>query len=383
MLKIIKALHYPLLRFWSILKKEIIQIKRDFGTYIFIILVPFIEVILFGNIINTDAKNLPTVILSHDHSVFSNSLIQGFKNTGYFRIIKQTDVDTDAEKMLRSGEVQFVITIPNNFAEDLIKEKHPHVLVEGDASDPLAIGNAFNAAATLANSVLNQDLKGSLSYLKNQEPLFFIDTHAKYNPLVVAQFHTLPGILAIILTVTLVMLTAISVTTEYDQGTMEMLLITPIKPLEVLIGKIIPNAIFGYIIFVLTLGLSRYGFHVPFEGSFFLLSLCAIPYIISCLGIGLAVSTVSRSQLRAANVANTYILPAILFSGFLFPFYAMPGWAQWIGEVFPPTHFIRITLSIMLKGATFSEVWPNLWPIILFACFIIFISFRYYRKTLD
>lgn len=383
MINKMRALQYPLLRFWSILKKEIIQIKRDFGTYIFILLVPFIEVILFGNIINTDAKNLPTVVLSHDNSSFSRSLIQGFSNTGYFKIIKQTDKDSEAEQMLRSGQVQFVISIPNQFASDLIKKKQPHVLVEGDASDPLAIGNAFNAATTLARSVLNQDLKGSLSYLKSQEPLFVIDTHAKYNQLVVAQYHTLPGILAIILTVTLVMLTAISVTTEYDQGTMEMLLITPIKPLEVLIGKIIPNAIFGYLIFIITIGLSRLIFHVPFHGSFFLLALCAFPYIVSCLGIGLAVSTVSRTQLRAANVANTYILPAILFSGFLFPFYAMPGWAQWIGELFPPTHFIRITLAIMLKGATFTEVWPNLWPIILFACFIIFFSLRYYRKTLD
>lgn len=380
---IFSSLHYPLLRFWSILKKEIIQIKRDYGTYIFLIVVPFIEVILFGNIINTDAKNLPTVIVAHDHSLFSNSLIQGFKNTGYFNIIKITDEAQEGEKMLKAGKVQFVITIPNHFSEQLLKKQHPHVLVEGDATDPVAVGNAFNAAATLADSVLNPDLKGTLSYLKGQEPLFYIDTHANYNPMVVAQFHTLPGVLAIILTVTLVMITAISVTTEYDQGTMEMLLITPIKPIEVLFGKIIPNAVLGYILFLLTIGLSYWVFHVPFIGSFLLLTLCVIPYIVSSLGIGLAVSTVSRSQLRAANVANTYILPAILFSGFLFPFYAMPEWAQWIGELFPPTHFIRITLSIMLKGATFSEVWPNLWPIILFACFIIFISFRYYRRTLD
>lgn len=377
------SMRYPFLRLWSILKKELIQIKRDYGTYMFLIIIPFIEVILFGNIINTDAKNLPTVILAHDNSQFSNSLIQGFKNTGYFKIMNVTSNDDLAEQMIQSGTAQFVITIPNDFAADIIKNKHPHVLVEGDASDPVAVGNAFNAANTLANTVLNRDLQGALGYLKSHEPLFYIDTHAKYNPTAAAQYHTLPGVLAIILTVTLVMLTAISVTTEYDQGTMEMLLITPIKPLEVLIGKIIPNAILGYILFLLTIALSYWGFDVPFVGSFFLLSLCAIPYIVSSLGIGLAVSTVSRSQLRAANVANTYILPAILFSGFLFPFYAMPEWAQWVGELFPPTHFIRITLGIMLKGATFREVWPNLWPIIVFACFIIFVSFRYYRKTLD
>jgi ABC-2 type transport system permease protein len=377
------AYGHHFIRFWAVLKKEFIQIKRDYITYLFLIGIPFAQVILFGNIINTNAQNLNTVVLTHDNSVFTNSLIQGFKNTGYFKIIRITQQDNETEKMLKSAKTQFIITIPNNFSQDIINNKHPHILIEGDASDPVLVGNAFNAVTTLANTVLNRDLEGILSFLKNKEPLFYVDTHSVYNPAILAQYHTLPGLITIILTVTLVMLTAISLTTEYEQGTMEMILITPCNPLEVILGKIIGYVTLGIILFLLTVSLSFWIFSVPFIGNFFLLILCTIPYLVANLGIGLTISCASRTQLRAANIANTYILPAILFSGFLFPFYAMPIWAQWIGELFPPTHYLRIILEIMLKGATFGEIWPNLWPILLFDLFIIFISLNYFRKTLD
>ena len=285
--------------------------------------------------------------------------------------------------MLRSGKAQFVITIPPHFSSDIIRNKHPRVLVEGDATDPVAVGNAFNAANAIADRVLNNDLKGPLAALKNKEPLFYVDTHAVYNPAAFAQYHTVPGLLSTILAVTLVMLTAISITTEYERGTMEMLLITPITQLEVILGKIIPNVMLGYILFTLTILLSIYGFNVPFYGSFVLLAVCAIPYIMANLSIGLAISTVSRTQLRAANLANTYVLPALLLSGFMFPFNAMPNWAQWIGELLPTTHFMRITSAIMLKKASFLEIWSELWPIILFTVLVVSFSIKNYRKTLD
>ena len=379
----IAKIQYALLRFGAMLKKEMTEIKRDYVTYLFLILVPFLEVTMFGIIINTDAKNLPTVILMHDSSPFVNSLIQGFKTTEYFKIIEITKDDKHTESMLRSGKAQFVITSPPHFSSDIIRNKHPRVLVEGDATDPVAVGNAFNAANAIADRVLNNDLKGPLAALKNKEPLFYVDTHAVYNPAAFAQYHTVPGLLSTILAVTLVMLTAISITTEYERGTMEMLLITPITQLEVILGKIIPNVMLGYILFTLTILLSIYGFNVPFYGSFVLLAVCAIPYIMANLSIGLAISTVSRTQLRAANLANTYVLPALLLSGFMFPFNAMPNWAQWIGELLPTTHFMRITSAIMLKKASFLEIWSELWPIILFTVLVVSFSIKNYRKTLD
>ncbi len=374
---------YAVLRFWAMLKKELIEIKRDYATYCFLILVPFLQVVLFGSIINTSAKNLPTAIVAFDKSPLVNTLIQGFKTTGYFKILKISQDAHLAEKWLKSGKVLFVITIPNQFSRDIIRNKHPHILVEGDATDPVAVGNAFNAANSIAKSVLDRDLVGPLSHLRDQEPLFYVDTHGVYNSAIIAQYHTIPGLLSVILAITLVMLTAISITAEYECGTMEMLLISPISQLEVILGKIIPHVILGYILFAFTVLLCIYGYHVPFYGNITLLVICAAPYIMANLGIGLAISTVSRSLLRAANVANAYVLPAMLLCGFMFPFYGMPIWAQWLGELFPTTHFMRITTAIMLKGATFMDVWPDLWPIILFTVLIVLFSIINYRKTLD
>lgn len=374
---------YASLRLWAMLKKECIQIKRDYVTYLFLIMVPFLEVILFGYIINTDAKHLPTVVISHDDSAFTHSLIQAFKNTDYFVIKKFTQDENEAAKLVKSGEIRFIITIPNNFSRDLIRNKHPHILIEGDATDPVAIGNAFHAADSLTENVLDNDLQGPLNFLQNKPTNFVVDTHALYNPAVLARYHTVPGVLTTILTIALVMLTAISITAEYEHGTMEMLLITPLRPIEVIIGKIIPHIIMAYILFFLTLLVSVYLFHVPFHGSLLLLMFCVLPYIISSLGIGVAVSTVSKSQFRAVNLANTYALPAILLSGFMFPFHAMPIWAQYIGNLLPATHYLRIIIGIMLKGSTLTEIWPDLRAILIFMVIIVYISFRYYRRTLD
>jgi ABC-2 type transport system permease protein len=374
---------YPLLRFMGILKKEFTIMKRDYVTYIFLIVLPFCQMILFGNIINTDARHLPTIIIDNDHSVFTNSLISGFKNTEYFDIKAVTNDQKEAEKLIKQSKIQFIITIPNHFSRDIIRNEHPHLLVEGDATDPVAVGGAFRAAVNLSDTVLDNDLKGALSYLKKKDPLYVTDIHALYNPSIIAQYHTIPGLLVTILAISLTILTAISITTEFDQSTMEMLFITPIKPIEVVLGKLIPNLVLGVIVFFLTVAVSKLYFKVPFLGSITLLFLCSIPYILTSLAVGLAASTIARTQIRAVNIANAYMLPALLLSGFAFPFYAMPEWAQWLGEVFPPTHFMRIIMQIMLKEATFTDIWTDLWPIILFFTVIIGISLKYYHSTLD
>lgn len=376
-------LAYLRLRLWAMLKKEFIHLRRDLTTYAILVILPVVEVIVFGYMINTDAKVLPTVVVAHDYSQFTNSLIQTFKNTGYFSINRITDNDIEAEKLLDSNKAQFIITIPPNFSNDLIKKQRPHLLLEGDATDPVAVSNAFHTVNSIINKALEDELKGNLSYLGLKNPSFTIDVQAKYNPAIVAKFHTLPGLIGIMLFNTLVMLTAISITSEREDGTMEMLLVTPLRPLEVIIGKIMPHIVLAYIIFFVSIALSYWMFKVPFQGSVLLFTIITLPFIIAHLGIGIMISTIAKTQFQAANIGSTYILPAILFSGFLFPFFAMPLWAQWLGELLPPTHYLRISLAIMLKGAGFVDIWQDLWPIIAFMLVAIFLSLKYYRKTLD
>jgi ABC-2 type transport system permease protein len=377
------SIRYTQLRLWAMLKKELIVIRRDYVTYLFIILIPFFQLILFGYVIQTDPKHLPTVVVTYDSSPFTNDIIMAFKNTDYFTITNITHDTQQANHLLKNGNTQFVITIPENFTHDLIKNKHPHLLIEGDGTDPIAVSNAFNAAKNIVDSALYNDVQGELRYLTSKDQSFIVDTHANYNPALLAQYHTLPGLIATLITITLTMLTAISITSELESGTMEILLITPIKSLEVIIGKIIPHLLLGYTLFFLALMISHWIFHVPIYGSLLLLTLVSLPFFIANLEVGLFVSTISKTQFRAANLANTYNLPVVLFSGFMFPFYGMPHWAQWIGELFPNTHYIRILIDVMLKDDGFSEIWPDLWPILLFVVILLIITIRKFRRTLD
>jgi len=377
------ALHYRMLRLWSMIQKEFLQIRRDVPTYTILILVPLMQIILFGYIINTNAKHLPSVVLMDDTSPLTHSIVQSFKNTGYFNIDRITHDKVLAEERLRKGTAQFIIHIPSHFSADLVQQRHPTLIVEGDGTDPVAISNAFHAASIVANTAFNGELHGPLKYLATQPPSFSLITQAKYNPELLAKYHTLPGLLVTMLTIIPVMLTAISITSEYELGTMELLLVTPLRPLEVVFGKLIPHIILGFILFFLSLATSHWLFHLPFLGSVLLCSVLTLPFLIAHLGIGLAVSTVSKTQFQAGNIANLYFLPAIVLSGFMFPFFAMPRWAQWLGELLPPVHYLRIVTGIMLKGATWADVWPDVWPVLIFMVVIIFLSFRFYRLTLD
>lgn len=356
---------------------------RDVKTYCFLILIPLIQVVFFGYIINTDAKNLPTIVVSKDKSPFTNSIIQSFKNTGYFNIKSITDDEIKAEKSMKLSAIKFILYIPEHFSRDLINKKQPHLLLEGDGIDPTVVGNAFQVTHMIVSNALMHDAVGPINYLASKKPVFIIDTHAKYNPAAKAQYHTLPGLLVTVLTISLTMLTAISITIEYEEGTMEMLLITPAHPLEVIFGKMAPNIILGYILFFLILLLTRGLFHVPFYGSVWLLAMVALPFFIVSLSIGILTSSIAKTQFQAANIANTYFLPAILFSGFMFPFEAMPVWAQWIGNLLPPTYFIRVVNDIMLKDANILTIWPNFWPVLVFGILVIFTSHYLYRQTLD
>lgn len=375
--------NYRSLRLWSMFKKELTVIRRDYRTYIFVLVSPLLEAILFGLIIDNNAKHIPTAVVAKDSSQFTESIVQSFKNTGYFAITSISPDSHTAEQAMQRGDVKFIIHIPPNFSRDLVRHNTPHILLEGDATDPIIVNNAFHAASVVTTRALDGLAKGPLHYLAAKEPSFVIDTHAKYNPSVQAQYHTLPGLLATVLTISLAMVMAISITGEYESGTMEMLLITPIKPLEVIIGKLLPNIFLGYTLFFIILIITTFLFNVPFYGSIFLLSIVAFPFIIANLSFGVATSCIAKTQFQAAQIAGSYTLPAILFSGFLFPRESMPTWAQWMSNLFPSTYFLKICSSIMLKASGFKDILPNLWPIVLFAIVFIGLSYKFYRKTLD
>jgi len=344
---------------------------------------PIMQLILFGFAINSDPKGLPTVVLSADNSVFSRSFVRSLENSSYFKITHQANSQAEVERLLAVGKVQFALTIPEDFSRRLQRGERPAILVEADATDPAATSNAIAALLTLGQTALNRDLQGSLQYLPNQQAPFEIRLHRNYNPEGVTQYNIVPGLMGVVLTMTMVMFTGLAVTRESERGTMENLLATPVQPLEVMAGKIAPYIIVGYIQVLLILLAAKLLFNVPMVGSLLLLSSVLIVFMAANLAVGYTFSTIARNQLQAMQMTFFFFLPSLLLSGFMFPFRGMPGWAQALGEMLPLTHFLRIVRGILLKGNGITEVVPDLWPIAAFLLFAAAIALLRYRKTLD
>ncbi len=370
-------------RLWAMIVKEFIQMKRDRGTFAMIIALPIIQIILFGFAINNNPKQLATAIVTSDNTEFTRRLIQGLENTGYFKINKRITNYAEGNRLLQTGEVLFVLNIPPNFTHDLIRGNNPSVLLESDATDPTSIGNANGAAQALPQTIFQRQLDGSLSYLNPTNPPFQMLIHEKYNPARITQYNIVPGLLGVVLTMTMTMITGIAITRERERGTMENLLATPVQPLEVMIGKVTPFIMVGYIQACLILILAWGIFNVPMRGSIILLLFCALPFIAANLAVGLTLSTIAQNQLQAVQMTTFFFLPSILLSGFMFPFYGMPLWAQWLGNLLPLTHFIRIARGILLKGNGLPEIYPDLWPLLLFLILIIAFGVTRYKQTLD
>lgn len=370
-------------RLWAMIIKEFIQLKRDKATFAMLIGIPILQLTLFGFAINTDPKHLPTVIVSSDYSTFTRTLITGMKNTGYFDIKNTLRTEAEANYFLRTGNAQFILNIPPNFSRDLVRGKHPSVLLEVDATDPATTGNAVSAMRVLGQNILNRDLLGPLSSLMNKVGPVDVRIHAAYNPTANTQYNIVPGLIGVILTMTLIMVTAIAITRERERGTIENLLATPIQPIEIIIGKILPFIIVGYMQILLVLFLANKVFGVPIHGSVLLLLFASLPFIAANLSIGLTVSTLSKNQLQAAQMGMFFFLPSMLLSGFMFPFRGMPEFAQWIGTALPLTHYLRINRGILLKGNGWTEIWPELWPILAFMAVAILLALTRFRRTLD
>jgi ABC-2 type transport system permease protein len=368
-------------RFLAVFIKEFVQMRRDRITFAMMVGVPLMQLILFGYAINSDPKSLPTAVVMGDSSPFSRSIVTALQNSAYFSIVGPPVTEAEADQLLRLGEVQFVVTIPVDFSRDLVRGDRPTLLVEADATDPAATSNAIGALNSLNDTALDHDLKGPLAQLKNAPPPFDLQIQRRYNEEGITQFNIVPGLMGVVLTMTMVMMTGLAMTREQERGTIENLLAMPIRPVEVMLGKIVPFIFVGYVQVMIIVLAAHFLFDVPIIGSLALLFGAAVFFIAANLAVGFTFSTMAKSQMQAMQLSFFYFLPSLLLSGFMFPFRGMPVWAQWIGEVLPLTHFLRIIRGVMLKGNVPYEVWPNLWPIAAFMLAAMGLALLRYRRT--
>jgi ABC-2 type transport system permease protein len=374
---------FSLTRWWSIVLKEFLQLRRDRVTFGMIVGLPIIQLALFGFAINTDPKHLPTAVIIHDQSEFSRSFVAAMTNSAYFDIVEILPDEEAGRRALAQGKVQFVLNVPVDFSRKLLRGEHPSLLVEADATDPTATNTAVSALPKLVQPVANKDLTGPLARLNGTQNAFDVQVHNLYNPEGLTQYNVVPGLMGVILTMTLVMMTGLAVTRERERGTMENLLATPVLPIEVMTGKIVPYVVIGLIQASIILAATRYVFHVPFVGSALAIYLSALLFIAANLTVGITLSSLAQNQLQAMQLTVFYFLPNILLSGFMFPFAGMPAWARFIGNLLPLTYFNRLIRGILLKGNGWADLWPSVWPMALFTAIVMAIALRFYRRTLD
>jgi ABC-2 type transport system permease protein len=374
---------FSLGRFMAILVKEFVQMRRDRLTFAMIIGIPIMQLVLFGFAINSDPKNLPAVVRSADTSAFARAFVVSLKNSGYFAIKGEAETEADAQRLIETGEVQFVITIPADFSRELMQGRRPQILVEADATDPAATSNAIAALTNAARTAFDRELVGTLASLKPGTDPIELVIHRRYNPEGLTQYNVVPGLMGVVLTMTMVVMTAMAMTRERERGTIESLLATPARPGEVMLGKIVPYIAVGYIQVVLILAAAWWLFSVPIIGSLWLLLAALVVFIAANLCIGFTISTVAQSQLQAMQMSFFFFLPSLLLSGFMFPFRGMPDWAQTLGEIFPLTHFLRIVRGILLKGNDLPQIADELLALIAILSVVTFIAMKRYRRTLD
>jgi ABC-2 type transport system permease protein len=374
---------FSLARLWAIVVKEFVQMRRDRLTFGMMIGIPLLQLVLFGFAINSDPKRLPTGVLLADAGPQARTLLYAIRNSGYFDFVRELRTEDEAHAALASGQVLFVVSIPENFTRDFLRGDRPAILVEADATDPAATSNAIGALRALVDQAFANDLKGPLSSLAAVDGPVELRVHARYNPEAITQYNIVPGLMGVVLTMTMVMITGLAITRERERATMENLLAMPTRPLEVMVGKITPYIGVGYIQVALILVAARFLFRVPMAGSLALLLAAVLLFIVANLAVGITFSTVAKNQLQAMQMSFFFFLPSLLLSGFMFPFRGMPKWAQAIGEAFPLTHFLRIVRGILIKGNGLEYIAGELWPIALFTVVALTIGVKRYRQTLD
>ncbi len=364
---------------WAMLVKEFIQLKRDRVSFAMIIMIPLVQLMLFGYAINTMPRDLPTAVLMQEQTDLSRSILAALENTRYFKVTKLPRTEAEVDELLASGTVLFAIEIPANFERSVRRGDRPAMLVLADATDPVASGTALGALGQVLQTALSHDRDVPASPTMP----FEIRTHARYNPAGLTQLNIVPGLVGTILTMTMLIFTALSVTREIERGTMENLLSMPITPFEIMLGKIVPYILVGFVQAALIIGIGVVLFKVPVVGNLAVLAALSTLFIATNLSIGYTFSTIAQNQLQAMQMSMMFFLPNILLSGFLFPFAGMPVWAQYVGEALPLTHFLRVIRAIMLKGSNLSDLRYDAIAMFVLMLIAMIIAVTRFRRTLD
>jgi ABC-2 type transport system permease protein len=370
-------------RLWAIVIKETLQLVRDRLTFAMMFGVPVIQLLLFGYAIDTDPHNLPTAVISADDSTITRSVLGALRSTGYMAFTSRPRSEAEANSLLQRGEVQFVVTIPSDFTRRLVRGERAQINIDADATDPAAAASPLAAAQPAIDQALARDFVGPLASLRPKASAIEVVLQRRYNPEAKARLNIVPGLLAVILSMTMVMMTALAVTRERERGTMENLLAMPVRPIEVMIGTILPYIVIGSVQVAVFLLVSWLLFDVGIEGSMAILSLGTALFITVNLAMGFTISTLTQNQLQAMQASFFILLPSILLSGFMFPFRGMPVWAQYLGEIIPATHFMRIVRGIMLKGASLGDVTAEMFSLIAILLILAALAISRYRVTLD
>jgi ABC-2 type transport system permease protein len=374
---------FSLTRLGAMLAKEFIQMRRDRITFAMMIGVPLMQLILFGFAINNDPKGLPSALVATSQDRFTRSIVTALEATGYYRFDHVAVSASEAEALMAKGDVSFVVTVPSDFSRRVLRNDHPQILIEADATDPSVASGAISTLGTVAQQALKRE-RGTTAQEQNANAgNLEVVVHRRYNPEGISQYNIVPGLLGVILQMTMVMMTSMALTRETERGTMENLLAMPASPLEIMLGKILPYLGVGAVQVLVVLSAAKVLFHVPFAGSLPLLLGAILVFVLSLVLLGYTISTVADTQMQAMQLTFFFFLPSLLLSGFMFPFRGMPGWAQTVGEFFPLTHFLRIIRAVMLKGAEWSAIAQETSMLALFVAAYAGFALLRFRRTLD
>ncbi|WP_095202858.1 ABC transporter permease [Mesorhizobium carmichaelinearum] len=370
-------------RLGALLIKEFIQMRRDRITFAMMLGVPLLQLVLFGFAINNDPKGLPTALVAMSNDQYTRAMVSALQVTGYYRFDHVTESAEEAEFLMARGDVSFVVTIPADFASRVERGDNPQILIEADATDPSAASGAISTLSTVASQALLRAQGMQAAAAEDARQQLQVVVHQRYNPEGISQYNIVPGLLGVILQMTMVMMTAMALTRETERGTMENLLAMPSSPAEIMLGKVLPFLVVGAVQVAVVLVAAKLLFDIPFVGSLTLLLSSVLVFVLSLVLLGYTISTMARSQMQAMQLTFFFFLPSLLLSGFMFPYRGMPGWAQALGEIFPLTHFLRITRAVMLKGADFHAIAAEIGWLVVFVLVFAGTALLRFRRTLD
>jgi ABC-2 type transport system permease protein len=371
------------LRLFALLRKEMIQMRRDRITFAMMLGVPLMQLMLFGFAINSDPKGLPAALVAPTEDRFTRAIVSALELTGYYRFTYPHASATEAEALITRGDVSFVVTIPSDFGRRVLRGDKPQILIEADATDPSVASGAISTLGTVAAEALLRETGAEAQAAEAAAAQMQVVVHKRYNPEGITQYNIVPGLLGVILQMTMVMMTSMALTREIERGTMENLLSLPATPLEIMLGKVLPYLGVGAVQVVVVLTAAKLIFGVPFVGSLPLLLAGVFVFVAALVILGYLISTASRTQMQAMQLTVFFFLPSLLLSGFMFPYRGMPGWAQALGEIFPLTHFLRLIRAVMLKGAGYSGIAQPLAALVVFVAAYATLALLRFRKTLD